>query len=174
MSSDISKMIAAALIGSSPASVQFLIDQEGMSNRVYRDAVGLPTVCVGVMDRNLVVGKYYSDEECVTLTVKQLHKFIRVIDSSVTVPINDDMRTALISLVYNIGADAFRHSTLLRKLNAGDYVGAANQFTVWVYGGPSHHKTQLTGLLNRRLREQSLFRRGVAKLTAVNNVQDSK
>lgn len=164
MSSDISKMIAAVLIGTSPASVQFLIDQEGMENRVYRDSVGHPTVCVGVMDKSLKVGTHYSDEECVALTVKQLQKFIRVIDSVVVVPINDEMRTALISLVYNIGDDAFRRSTLVKKLNAGDYVGAANQFTVWVYGGPSAKKVVIQGLLNRRLREQSLFRRGLMKL----------
>ena len=164
MNSTRAKLIASLLVGTTPTSIQFLIDQEGWANRVYRDSVGLPTVCVGVMDRSLVVGKYYSDEECVALTVKQLQAFIRVIDSSVTVPINDDMRTALVSLIYNIGADAFRRSTLLRKLNAGDYVGAANQFTVWVYGGPSAKKVVIQGLLNRRLREQSLFRRGIASM----------
>ena len=169
MSSNFSKMIAAALIGTSPASVQFLIDQEGMSNHVYRDSVGYPTVCVGVMDRNLVVGKYYSDQECVTLTAKQLHKFITALDRVVKVPINDDMRTALISLIYNIGIGAFENSTLLRKLNAGDYVGAANQFTVWVYGGQGAKKVVIQGLLNRRLREQSLFRRGVVKLQVLKN-----
>ena len=159
-----SRIIASLIIGTSPASVQFLIDQEGWVNHVYRDSVGLPTVCVGVMDKSLKVGTHYSDEECIALTVKQLQKFIRVVDSVVIVPINDEMRTALISLVYNIGEDAFRRSTLVKKLNAGDYIGAANQFTVWVYGGPGPKKTVIQGLINRRLREQSLFRRGLAKL----------
>ncbi len=164
LSSIRSKIIASLLVGTSPAGVQFLIDQEGWANRVYRDSVGLPTVCVGVMDKSLKVGTRYTDEECVALTVKQLQQFIRVIDSVVLVPINDEMRTALISLVYNIGEDAFRRSTLLKKLNAGDYVGAANQFTVWVYGGAGPKKVVIQGLLNRRLREQSMFRRGVMKL----------
>lgn len=164
MASNRAKIIAAMLVGTSPDSAQFLIDQEGWVNKVYRDSVGLPTVCVGHMDRSMRIGDHYSDEECIALTAKQLQTFIRVIDSTVIVPINDEMRTALISLVYNIGDDAFRHSTLVKKLNKGDYVGAANQFTVWVYGGAGAKKVVIRGLLNRRLREQSLFRKGIIKL----------
>lgn len=164
MTSNRAKIIAAVLVGTSPESVQFLIDQEGWVNKVYRDSVGLPTVCVGHMDRSLKIGDRYSDEECIALTAKQLQTFIRAIDSTVTAPINDDMRTALISLIYNIGIGNFRSSTLLKKLNKGDYVGASNQFTVWVYGGASAKKVIIQGLLNRRLREQSLFRRGIVKM----------
>lgn len=169
MHSNRAKIIAAVLAGTSPDSVQFLIDQEGWVNKVYRDSVGLPTVCVGHMDRSMRMGDHYSDEECIALTAKQLQQFIRAIDSTVIVPINDDMRTALTSLIYNIGIGAFRSSTLVKKLNKGDYVGAANQFTVWVFEGPSAKKTVSQGLLNRRLREQSLFRKGILKLN--NNTQ---
>ena len=85
MSSTRSKLVAALLAGVSPTTVQFLIDQEGWISKVYLDAVGLPTVCVGVMDRTLTVGKTYSDDECVALTAKQLHMFITAIDGAVKV-----------------------------------------------------------------------------------------
>lgn len=164
MSSTRSKLVAALLAGVSPTTVQFLIDHEGWINKVYLDAVGLPTVCVGVMDRNLTVGKTYLDDECAALTAKQLLMFITAIDGAVKVPINDDMRTALVSLVYNIGTGNFQKSTLLKKLNASDYVGAANEFTKWVYGGQGVKKRIIKGLLARRLQEQSLFRKGIQKL----------
>jgi lysozyme len=73
--------------------------------------------------------------------------------NKVTVPLNDNQRAALVSLVFNIGAGAFATSTLLRKLNAGDYAAAADQFLVWkkVAGKDS------AGLLKRRKDERSIF-----------------
>lgn len=73
--------------------------------------------------------------------------------NKVQVPVNDNQRAALASLVFNIGTNAFAGSTLLRKLNAGDYKGAADQFLVWkkVDGVDS------PGLINRRARERALF-----------------
>ena len=60
---------------------------------------------------------------------------------------------ALCCLTYNIGVRAFLGSTLLRKLNAQDRAGAAQQFLVWdeVAGKPS------AGLLARREAERDLF-----------------
>jgi lysozyme len=71
----------------------------------------------------------------------------------VSVPLSDNQRAALVSLVFNIGAGAFGGSTLLKKLNAGDYTGAADQFLVWkkVAGVDSQ------GLMNRRASERDLF-----------------
>lgn len=60
---------------------------------------------------------------------------------------------ALLSFAYNLGVDALAGSTLLKKLNAGDYEGAANQFGKWVKAGG---KT-LPGLVKRRADERALF-----------------
>jgi lysozyme len=71
----------------------------------------------------------------------------------VIVPLNDNQRAALVSLVFNIGSGAFAGSTLLKKLNTGDFNGAADQFLVWkkVAGVDSQ------GLINRRASERALF-----------------
>lgn len=71
----------------------------------------------------------------------------------VRVPINENERAALSSLVFNIGTGAFAQSTLLRLLNAGRRVDAADQFLVWkkVNGVDS------PALLARRERERDLF-----------------
>lgn len=73
--------------------------------------------------------------------------------SLVKVPLSQNQFDALVSFVYNIGADDFRSSTLLNKLNAGDYTGAADQFRRWVYSG----QTVLKDLINRRALERDLF-----------------
>jgi lysozyme len=54
-----------------------------------------------------------------------------VINSLVTVPLTQDQFDALASFEFNIGASAFRNSTLLRLLNQGNYAGAAGQFSRW-------------------------------------------
>jgi lysozyme len=60
---------------------------------------------------------------------------------------------ALVSFVFNIGGPNFRASTLLSKLNSGDYAGAAAQFPRWNKQGG----VVLNGLTRRRAQEMALF-----------------
>jgi hypothetical protein len=71
----------------------------------------------------------------------------------VKVPLTQNQFDALVSLVYNIGQTAFSNSTLLKKLNAKDYQGAADQFLRWNKGGGKVMK----GLVRRREAERALF-----------------
>jgi GH24 family phage-related lysozyme (muramidase) len=77
----------------------------------------------------------------------------RAVANAVTVPLNQNQYDALTSLAYNIGTGAFQRSTLLRRLNAGDYPGAAEQFGVWVRSGGADSP----GLIARRAAERRLF-----------------
>jgi lysozyme len=63
---------------------------------------------------------------------------------------------ALVSLVFNIGGTNFAHSTLLKKLNAHDYLGASAEFVKWnkAAGKP------MLGLTRRRAAERDHFLRG--------------
>lgn len=54
---------------------------------------------------------------------------------------------------YNLGINALKGSTLLKKINAGDYIGAANEFHKWNKAGGK----ELAGLTRRRGAEKSLF-----------------
>ena len=72
--------------------------------------------------------------------------------NSANVTLNQNQYDALCSLVFNIGASAFNGSTLLRKLKAGDYTGAADQFLAWKRAGNDPDI-----LLPRRQRERALF-----------------
>lgn len=60
---------------------------------------------------------------------------------------------ALVSFTYNLGARSLSTSTLLRKLNSGDYAGAADEFLRWNKAGGK----VLNGLTRRREAERALF-----------------
>lgn len=85
-----------------------------------------------------------------------LKKFEAAVNK-VTVALNQNQFDALVSLTYNIGTGAFASSTLLKKLNAGDYKGAAAQFDVWNKAGGK----RMQGLVNRRSTERKLFEKAV-------------
>lgn len=76
------------------------------------------------------------------------------IERVVTVDMTQGQFDALCSFVFNLGVNAFLKSTLLRKLNAGDYLGAAQEFPKWCHAD-GHI---LNGLVKRRAAEESLFR----------------
>ena len=58
-----------------------------------------------------------------------------------------------ICFAYNVGPTAFKNSTLLKKINNNDFVGAADEFDRWIYD----NKVISKGLINRRKDEKKLF-----------------
>lgn len=73
--------------------------------------------------------------------------------SSVLVPLTQNQFDSLVSFTYNVGAGAFKASTLLRKLNAGDYAGASGQFGRWINASGQ----PLAALVTRRDAERQQF-----------------
>lgn len=78
------------------------------------------------------------------------------LNTYVKVPLTQKQYDALASFVFNVGSSAFRNSTLLRKLNSGDYRGAAQEFPRW----NKQKGKVLRGLTRRRKDEQAIFLRG--------------
>lgn len=78
------------------------------------------------------------------------------VQGMVRVPLSQGQCDALTMLVYNIGETRVRTSTLLAKLNAGDYAGAAAQFPRW---NKANGKVN-TGLVKRRKLERRIFEKG--------------
>ena len=85
---------------------------------------------------------------------QDLAKFERYVADAVKVPLSQNEFDALVSFTFNLGPGNLRSSTLLRKLNAGDKAGAADEFLKWTKAGG---KT-LPGLVKRREAERALFR----------------
>ncbi len=96
---------------------------------------------------------------------EDLGKAEKPINDLVGVPLTQHQFDALVSLVFNIGSDNFKDSTLLKMLNGGssrhtgDYLGAAGQFRVWRDVRINGHLQSSPGLKSRRREEETLFSR---------------
>lgn len=80
-------------------------------------------------------------------------KFSRAVNDAVRVPLESYEFDALVSFAYNVGASAFADSTLVRRLNAGDWPGAVAEFGVWVLSQGKRVKA----LVERRADERRQF-----------------
>ncbi len=94
-------------------------------------------------------------EEAMTLLDQDLQPSRDYIDKVVKVKLSPDQKDALVALVWNIGPFNFGHSTLLSRLNAGDYKSVAQEFSKWNHrnGAP------LPGLTIAREAEAKLWAR---------------
>ncbi len=110
--------------------------------------------------RPLTLNDTITKFEAEQLFKNDLSAFERIINESVRVKINQNQFDALMSLSYNIGANAFKNSTLLKLLNKGDFTGARNQFYRWNKSGG---KDSL-GLTRRRAKEADLFNKPITKV----------
>ena len=149
------KLIAAAGGGSMLIASLFIGGKDGVEGRVYepyKDVAGVWSVCDGITGAGVVKGKTYSDRECDTLLWSRVKMVKLQVDPLVKVPMNEYQRAALYSFTYNVGISAFSKSTLLKKLNAGDQVGACEELRHWVYAGGMKWR----GLMNRRDMERSM------------------
>ncbi|NYA43225.1 lysozyme [Serratia fonticola] len=130
--------------------------EEGEKLTGYKDSRGIPTVGVGhtgLVDGNPVyVGMVITKEKSSELLQSDLKWVESAINSKVKTQINQNQYDALCSLVFNIGESAFSNSTVLSKLNLGDFIGAADAFLMWKKSGED-----LNILLPRRQRERALF-----------------
>lgn len=120
---------------------------EGLETRVYTDPVGLPTVCVGHMDKSLEIGKEYTLEQCVQMFAYDWKRHQEQLNAVVKVPYKSDwQKEALTDFTFNLGIGNVQSSTLLRLLNQGKHREACLQLTRWV---KAKGKT-LKGLVIRR------------------------
>ncbi|CAA0096323.1 Uncharacterised protein [Starkeya nomas] len=78
------------------------------------------------------------------------------VDRLVKVHLTDSQFGALVSFTYNVGENAFARSTLLRKLNAGDYDAVPGELARW----NKNDGKVMKGLSNRRAAEAGLWAKG--------------
>ncbi|HHR6217470.1 TPA: lysozyme, partial [Providencia alcalifaciens] len=129
---NIKKAAAGGVIALTVAMLSFF---EGVEYKPYKDVVGVLTVCYGHTGADIIPTKTYTEAECKALLEKDLAIVAKAVNPLIKVNIPDYTRAALYSFTYNVGTGAFSRSTLLKKLNAGDHIGACNELKRWIYAG---------------------------------------
>ena len=125
---------------------------EGLSLTAYQDIAGVWTNGYGNTHGVIPGG---------TITLAQAQQDLAsniagssyVVNRVVTVPLTQGQFDACVDFVFNLGSGNFQSSTLLRKLNAKDYIGASAEFPKWNHS----NGVVVEGLTRRRLAEQALF-----------------
>lgn len=129
---------------------------EGLRLNAYLDPVGIWTIGwghTGTAREGMVI----TLSEAEKLLENDLKTAESAIHRLVEVPLNQQQFDALASFIFNVGVGNFSSSTLLKKLNSGDYMGAANEFPRWNKGTIKGKKVILPGLVRRRADERKLF-----------------
>ena len=149
--------IAVDEMSVSNLGVDLICGFEGKRLVAYDDGVGVWTIGFGttIYPNGIKVkkGGTCTEAQAKSYMAHDLKKFEQAVNGAVNIPLNQNQFDALVSLAYNIGTGAFNKSTLVKKLNAGDIRGAADQFDVWVNAGGK----RMQGLVNRRAREKALY-----------------
>jgi len=144
---------------------------EGLCLSTYLCSAGVLTIGYGTTARAGVgivprMGMTITQPEAEWYLEKALVKFAAKVDPLITAPINDNERSAFLSLAYNIGPTGFANSSALRHFNNGDKARSAASILLWNKETKGGRKVVSQGLKNRRADERKLFLRPVtAKAT---------
>lgn len=126
---------------------------EGLSLTRYVDASGLPHIGYGHLIQPGEDWQSITTGQAEWLLDQDLAWAVKCVRDSVTAPLTENERAALTSFVYNVGCGAFKDSTLLRLLNAGNDAAAADEFLRWNKAGGE----VVQGLVDRRFIERDVF-----------------
>lgn len=141
----------------SPKGIALIKEFEGCSLTAYKDSVGVLTIGYGwthVVDGKPLRNGMTIDQAAAERLLKTgLVGYENNVMKLVRVKLSQGQFDALVSFAYNLGARSLSTSTLLKKLNAGDYTGAADEFPRWNKAGGK----ALNGLTRRREAEKALF-----------------
>ena len=125
---------------------------EGLRLQAYLCPAGIPTIGYG-HTKNVKLGDVCTKQQAEEWLENDFFMAKTDVKAVVKVPLRQNQLEALSSFVFNLGVRKLIQSTLLKKLNAGDYTGAASEFDKWVYSGG----VKLAGLIKRRAAEKQLF-----------------
>ncbi|MGN7915812.1 lysozyme [Enterobacter sp. 22466] len=123
----------------------------------YQDSVGVWTIGYGwtqpINGVSVHQGMTISRMQAEDLLSQGIAHYEQAVQSLVTVPLSQQQFDALVDFTYNTGIQALAYSTLLKRLNAGDYAAAADEFLRWNRAGGR----VLAGLARRRHAERERF-----------------
>jgi lysozyme len=113
---------------------EFIKQFEGIRLKAYDDGTGVMTIGYGHTG-DVKVGETISQTEANSYFNEDVKWAVDTVNSSVQVKLQQNQVDALVSFTYNVGMGAFKSSTLLKKLNAGDYKSVPSELNKWIYAG---------------------------------------
>jgi len=134
----------------------FVRQFEGCQLQAYADVGGVQTIGVGHTGPEVHEGLIWTDYQAEQAFLSDLKHALNEAQKAVSVALTDRQWAAVISFVFNLGAGAFRGSTLCRLINQSKFIDAAKQFPLWDHVDGEESK----GLLRRRFSEAALFLEG--------------
>lgn len=142
------------------ATLALIKEHEGLRLDAYPDPAHgwkVPSIGYGHTDAagppKVTKGMRITAAEAEDILVQDLKLYEAAVQNHVTVPLTENQYGALVSFAFNLGPTNLKRSTLLKKLNAGDYAGAAAEFGKWIHAGGK----VFPGLVRRREAERQLF-----------------
>jgi lysozyme len=143
---------ALAALALSATALVGLVSHEGYKATAYIPVPGdVPTLGYGTTT-GVKLGDRTDPITALQAALLDVNRFEGALKQCVNAPLYQHEYDAFISLSYNIGSGAFCKSTLVKKLNAGDYAGACAEISNWVY----FKGKKLNGLVARRAKERAM------------------
>lgn len=143
--------IAVAALSLSASAFVGIATWESFRSEAYDDGVGVQTIGYGTTE-GVKIGDKITPERALMRLLGDATKFERAVQRCAPVPMFQHEFDAYVSLTYNIGEGAFCGSTLVKKLNAGQYREACDELLRWTRAGGR----VLPGLVKRRAAEHKL------------------
>lgn len=148
-------MVTAMRTG--PKGRALLKESENCKLEAYKDGGGVWTLGWG-HTFGVKAGMTCTQDQADYWLEHDLREVEESVNLYVRVTLSQEQFDSLVDFAYNVGVNALRTSTLLKKLNAGDYAGASNELLRWDHD----NGVQVKGLTVRRQKEKALFDSGTA------------
>jgi lysozyme len=147
----------------SKVAINLIKEFEGFKDYAYIDTDGTPVIGYGLSRIGGIpvqIGDRISPTQADAALNTHLREIHRELDKAIKVDLSDRQLSAVTSLAYNVGVDSVKSSTLVEKINAEDYIGAADEFLRWDKANMQGALVQMAGLTRRRTAERQLFLSG--------------
>ncbi len=141
----------------SARGIELIKQFEGLELEAYQDIAGVWTIGYGHTGSDVEPGMRISEREAEALLRRDLKSRENAVENFTSVDLNQNEFDALVSFVYNVGAEAYRRSTARRRLNRNDRLGAADALTWWNKATVGGVLREIAGLTRRRAAERALF-----------------
>jgi lysozyme len=138
----------------------WFVAREDLKYTKYPDAGGF-SIGIGHFikpNEGYLLNKTLTQQEVLDLFDKDIQDTLKIVNSNVKVPLNKNQKLAMMSYAFNVGPTLFKNSQLVKRLNEGNYNGAAILFPTSIVTSQGVFNQ---GLVNRRKLEQQLFSKPV-------------